>query len=125
MFSGEGGSEGARIPACPVSQAMKLQAVMENLHRQQRAKLLMEQAGQSHSPAPMGEELKSISASDTEQAQMAALAAMRAVAAGLQRADSPMSERSSGGDEDDEEEDEEEGEEQYKDMMGSEEEEQM
>ncbi|XP_067244687.1 AT-rich interactive domain-containing protein 3A [Chanodichthys erythropterus] len=104
---------------------MKLQAVMENLHRQQRAKLLMEQAGQSHSPAPMGEELKPISASDTEQAQMAALAAMRAVAAGLQRADSPMSDRSSGGDEDDEEEDEEEGEERYKDMMGSEEEEQI
>ncbi len=76
-------------------------------------------------PAPIGEELKAISTSDTEQAQMAALAAMRAVAAGLQRADSPMSERSSGGDDEDEEEDEEEGEEQYKDMMGSEEEEQM
>lgn len=83
----------------------------------------MEQAGQSRSPAPMGEELKAISASDTEQAQMAALAAMRAVAAGLQMADSPMSEHSSGGDVDDEEE--EEVEEQYKDMMGSEEEEQM
>lgn len=104
---------------------MKLQAVMENLHRQQRAKLLMEQAGQSHNPAPIGEELKSISASDTEQAQMAALAAMRAVAAGLQRLDSPVSEHSSEGDEDDEEEDEEEGEDQYKDMMGSEEEEQI
>ncbi|XP_016337431.1 AT-rich interactive domain-containing protein 3A [Sinocyclocheilus anshuiensis] len=104
---------------------MKLQAVMENLHRQQRAKLLMEQAGQSHSPAPVGEELKAISVSETEQAQMAALAAMRAVAAGLQRADSPMSEHSSGGGEVDEEEDEEEGEEQYKDMMGSEEEEQI
>lgn len=98
---------------------------MENLHRQQRAKLLMEQAGQSRSPAPMGEELKAISASDTEQAQMAALAALRAVAAGLQRADSPMSEHSSGGDVDDEEEDGEEVEEQYKDMMGSEEEEQI
>uniref|UniRef100_A0A8C2IXJ7 AT-rich interactive domain-containing protein 3 n=1 Tax=Cyprinus carpio TaxID=7962 RepID=A0A8C2IXJ7_CYPCA len=104
---------------------MKLQAVMENLHRQQRAKLLMEQAGQSHSPAPAGEELKAISVSETEQAQMEALAAMRAVAAGLQRADSPMSEHSSGGDEVDEEEDEEEGEEQYKDMMGSDEEEQI
>ncbi|KAL0181321.1 hypothetical protein M9458_023727, partial [Cirrhinus mrigala] len=117
--------EVARILACLVSQEMKLQAVMENLHRQQRAKLLMEQAGQSHSPAPTGEELKAISASETEQAQIAALAAMRAVAAGLQRADSPMSEHSSRGDEEDEEEDEEEGEEQYKDMMGSEEEEQM
>ncbi|XP_016331960.1 AT-rich interactive domain-containing protein 3A-like [Sinocyclocheilus anshuiensis] len=99
---------------------MKLQAVMENLHRQQRAKLLMEQAGQSHSTAPIGEELKAISASETEHAQMAALAAMRAVAAGLQRANSPMSEHSSGGDDDDEEEGE-----QYKDMMGSEEEEQI
>lgn len=104
---------------------MKLQAVMENLHRQQRAKLLMEQAGQSHSPTPMGEELKAASASEPEHAQMVALAAMRAVAAGLQRADSPMSDHSSGGDDDDEEEDEEEGEEQYKDMMGSDEEEQM
>uniref|UniRef100_A0A8C2BZW9 AT-rich interactive domain-containing protein 3 n=1 Tax=Cyprinus carpio TaxID=7962 RepID=A0A8C2BZW9_CYPCA len=104
---------------------MKLQAVMENLHRQQRAKLLMEQAGQSHSPTPMGEELKAASASEPEHAQMVALAAMRAVAAGLQRADSPMSDHSSGGDDDDEEEDEEEGEEQYKDMMGSEEEEQI
>ncbi|XP_051967848.1 AT-rich interactive domain-containing protein 3A-like [Xyrauchen texanus] len=100
---------------------MKLQAVMENLHRQQRAKLLMEQVGHSHGPAPTGEELKVNSASDTEQAQMAALAAMRAVAAGLQRAESPMSERSSGGEEDDEEE----GEEQYNNMMGSEEEEQI
>lgn len=94
---------------------------MENLHRQQRAKLLMEQAGQSRSLAPSGEELKANPASDTEQAQMAALAAMRAVAAGLQRADNPMSDRSSGG-EDDEDEDEEE---QYNNMMGSEEEEQI
>ncbi|KAI7795422.1 AT-rich interactive domain-containing protein 3A [Triplophysa rosa] len=100
---------------------MKLQAVMENLHRQQRAKLLMEQAGQSHSPAPSGEELKRNPASEAEQAQMAALAAMRAVAAGLQRAESPMSDHSSGG-EDDEDDDEEE---RYNNMMGSEEEEQI
>lgn len=94
---------------------------MENLHRQQRAKLLMEQAGQSHNPAPSGEELKINPSSEAEQAQMAALAAMRAVAAGLQRAESPMSDHSSGG-EDDEDDDEEE---QYNNMMGSEEEEQM
>ncbi|XP_065097864.1 AT-rich interactive domain-containing protein 3A [Paramisgurnus dabryanus] len=102
---------------------MKLQAVMENLHRQQRAKLLMEQAGQSNGPAPSGEELKLNSTSDAEQAQMAALAAMRAVAAGLQRADSPMSDRSSGGEDDEEDDDDED--EQYNHMMGSEEEEQI
>lgn len=114
---------------------MKLQAVMENLHRQQRAKLLMEleqqqlqQAGQGlgqgHTAA--GDELMGSPAPEVaDHAQMAALAAMRAVAAGLQRAsDSPMSERSSGG-EDEEDDDDEEGEERYKDMMGSEEEEQM
>lgn len=114
---------------------MKLQAVMENLHRQQRAKLLMEQQLQQqqargeglgeggllravprmdehmNSPAPDSEQ--------TQQAQIAALAAMRAAAAGLQRvADSPMSERSSG-DEDDE------GPDHYKDMMGSDEEEHL
>uniref|UniRef100_A0A667XS18 AT-rich interactive domain-containing protein 3 n=1 Tax=Myripristis murdjan TaxID=586833 RepID=A0A667XS18_9TELE len=94
---------------------MKLQAVMENLHRQQRAKLLMElEQQQLQHPTP-----------EAEHAQMAALAAMRAVAAGLQRtSDSPMSERSSGGEEE-EEDDDEEGEERYKDMMGSEEEEQI
>uniref|UniRef100_A0A8B9LD76 AT-rich interactive domain-containing protein 3 n=1 Tax=Astyanax mexicanus TaxID=7994 RepID=A0A8B9LD76_ASTMX len=120
---------------------MKLQAVMENLHRQQQAKLLMEmeqrqqqQVGHLQNSSPAGEELKLSSASEAERAQIAALAAMRAVAAGLQRppmADSPMSQHSSAGEEDDdegdEEEEEEEGEEQYKykDMMGSEEEEQI
>ncbi|XP_051958052.1 AT-rich interactive domain-containing protein 3A-like [Xyrauchen texanus] len=104
---------------------MKLQAVMENLHRQHRAKLLMEQAGLSHNPITTGEELKVYPTSDTEQAQMATLAAMRAVAAGLQRAGSPMSERSSVGEENDEEEEEEDGEEQYNNMMGSEEEDQI
>ncbi|XP_072516844.1 AT-rich interactive domain-containing protein 3A [Salminus brasiliensis] len=115
---------------------MKLQAVMENLHRQQRAKLLMEmeqqqqqQVGQLQSASTAGEELKLSSASEAERAQIAALAAMRAVAAGLQRppmADSPMSQHSSACEEDeDEAEEEEEGEEQYKDMMGSEEEEQI
>ncbi|XP_056132936.1 AT-rich interactive domain-containing protein 3A [Lampris incognitus] len=116
---------------------MKLQAVMENLHRQQRAKLLMEleqqqqqlqqQANTRTATGGVDEMMKS-PAPETEQTQMAALAAMRAVAAGLQRAsDSPMSERSSGGEEEEEEEDEEEeeGEERYKDMMGSEEEEQI
>uniref|UniRef100_W5UEK4 AT-rich interactive domain-containing protein 3 n=1 Tax=Ictalurus punctatus TaxID=7998 RepID=W5UEK4_ICTPU len=113
---------------------MKLQAVMENLHRQQRARLLMEmeqqqqETGSFQSSAPTGEELKLSSASDTERAQIAALASMRAAAAGLQRrsmADSPRSEHSTGGEEDEIEGDEEEGEEHYKDMMGSDEEEQI
>uniref|UniRef100_A0A3P8ZUU3 AT-rich interactive domain-containing protein 3 n=1 Tax=Esox lucius TaxID=8010 RepID=A0A3P8ZUU3_ESOLU len=119
---------------------MKLQAVMENLHRQQRAKLLMEleqqQSGalQGHcrTPTGAGNERIGSPAAESEHAQMTALAAMRAVAAGLQRAsDSSVSERSSVGEDDEEEEDdddddeEEGGEEQYKDMMGSEEEEQI
>ncbi|XP_033821114.1 AT-rich interactive domain-containing protein 3A [Periophthalmus magnuspinnatus] len=106
---------------------MKLQAVMENLHRQQRAKLLMEQQlqqGQGQVPgqvqlrAGLGDEPMVSPARDAEHTQMAALAAMRAAAAGLQRvSDSPMSERSSGDDDEEEEGD------QYKDMMGSDEEE--
>ncbi|KAM7388017.1 hypothetical protein PAMP_024221 [Pampus punctatissimus] len=113
---------------------MKLQAVMENLHRQQRAKLLMEQQLQQQAAAQHthvrtgggGDEPMGSPAPETEQAQMAALAAMRAAAAGLQRvSDSPMSERSSGGEEEGEDDDNEEGEEQYKDMMGSDEEEQI
>nr|XP_046246800.1 AT-rich interactive domain-containing protein 3A isoform X1 [Scatophagus argus] len=113
---------------------MKLQAVMENLHRQQRAKLLMEQQLQQQAAAQNtqirtggggGDEPMGSPAPETEQAQMAALAAMRAVAAGLQRvSDSPMSERSSGG-EDEGDDDNDEGEEHYKDMMGSDEEEQI
>ncbi|XP_024276923.1 AT-rich interactive domain-containing protein 3A [Oncorhynchus tshawytscha] len=114
---------------------MKLQAVMENLHRQQRAKLLMEleqqqlqQGGalQGHgcTSTRIGDELMGSPAPEAEHAQMAALAAMRAVAAGLQRAsDSPTSERSIKGQEEDDED--EEGEEQYKDMMDSVEEEQI
>lgn len=108
---------------------------MENLHRQQRAKLLMEQQLQQQQAAagvvvmaaqqtrtgtrddPMG----SPGGPEQAEAQMAALAAMRAAAAGLQRvSDSPMSERSSGGEDEDDE-----GEEHYKDMMGSDEEEQI
>ncbi|KAL1023256.1 hypothetical protein UPYG_G00038350 [Umbra pygmaea] len=116
---------------------MKLQAVMENLHRQQRARLLAEmeqkQGGASQGlvrppTASPGDEQIGSPNPDSEHAQMAALAAMRAVAAGLQRApDSPVSERSSGGEDDEEEEDDEEdeAEERYKDMMGSEEEEQI
>ncbi|KAM3876267.1 AT-rich interactive domain-containing protein 3A [Diretmus argenteus] len=113
---------------------MKLQAVMENLHRQQRAKLLMEleqqqlqqQAAAQPARGGGGDELMGSPAPEAEQAQMAALAAMRAVAAGLQRTSgSPMSERSSGGEEEEDEDDDDEGEEQYKDMMGSEEEEQI
>ncbi|XP_034035960.1 AT-rich interactive domain-containing protein 3A isoform X2 [Thalassophryne amazonica] len=111
---------------------MKLQAVMENLHRQQRAKLLMEQQLQQQAAAQLtqartggggGDEPKGSPSPEVEQAQMAALAAMRAAAAGLQRVShSPVSEHSSGGEEED---DDDEGEDQYKDMMGSEEEEQI
>ncbi|KAF6734333.1 hypothetical protein FQA47_010078 [Oryzias melastigma] len=110
---------------------MKLQAVMENLHRQQRAKLLMEQQLQQQQAASQqtqvrgGDEPIGSPAPEAEQAQMAALAAMRAVAAGLKRvSDSPMSENSSGGEEE-HEDDNDEGEEQYKEMMGSDEEEQI
>ncbi|KPP74123.1 AT-rich interactive domain-containing protein 3A-like [Scleropages formosus] len=124
---------------------MKLQAVMENLHRQQRAKLLLEQQQQQQQqqqqsvapqqtgqPQPLSsshnntvepeEEAMGSPVTEAEQSQMAALAAMRAVADGLQRTpDSPMSEHSSVGEED--EVDDDEGEGQYKDMMGSDEEE--
>ncbi|XP_048832101.1 AT-rich interactive domain-containing protein 3A isoform X2 [Brienomyrus brachyistius] len=114
---------------------MKLQAVMENLHRQQRAKLLLEQqqAGQlqARRPPPQARSLDGVGAGspapESEPAETVALAAMRAAAAGLQRApDSPVSGHSSAGDdeEDEEEEEEEEGREgHYKDMMGSDEEE--
>ncbi|XP_031163034.1 AT-rich interactive domain-containing protein 3A isoform X2 [Sander lucioperca] len=114
---------------------MKLQAVMENLHRQQRAKLLMEQQLQQQAAAQHnqvrtivggGDEPMGSPTPEAEQAQMAALAAMRAAAAGLQRVtDSPMSDRSSGGEDEGDEDDNEDGEEHYKDMMGSDEEEQI
>ncbi|XP_069009433.1 AT-rich interactive domain-containing protein 3A isoform X1 [Embiotoca jacksoni] len=112
---------------------MKLQAVMENLHRQQRAKLLMEQqlqqqAAAQHTQSRTGgaDEPMGSPAPEAEQAQMAALAAMRAVAAGLQRvSDSPMSERSSDGEEEGDDDDNNNRKEQYKDMMGSDEEEQI
>ncbi|KAF0041978.1 hypothetical protein F2P81_005510 [Scophthalmus maximus] len=127
--------EGEQLNAAPLSLEMKLQAVMENLHRQQRAKLLMEQQLQQQAAGQHiqvrtggggGDEPMGIPAPEAEQAQMAALAAMRAAAAGLQRvSDSPMSERSSGGEEEVDDDDNEEGEEQYKDMMGSDEEEQI
>ncbi|KAK2908025.1 AT-rich interactive domain-containing protein 3A isoform X1 [Channa argus] len=111
---------------------MKLQAVMENLHRQQRAKLLMEQQLQQQAIAQQtqvhrgGDEAIVSPAPESEQAQIEALAAMRAAAAGLQRVSvSPMSERSSGGEEEGDNDDNEEGEEQYKEMMGSDEEEQI
>ncbi|XP_054459202.1 AT-rich interactive domain-containing protein 3A [Anoplopoma fimbria] len=114
---------------------MKLQAVMENLHRQQRAKLLMEQQLQQQVAAQHtqvrtivggGDEPMGSPAPEAEQAQMAALAAMRAAAAGLQRvSDSPMSDRSSVGEDEGDDDDNEDGEEHYKDMMGSDEEEQI
>lgn len=127
------GEAGERRPlnAVPLSLEMKLQAVMENLHRQQRAKLLMEQQLQQqaiaqqtqvHRGGGVGDEQMGSPAPESEQAQIAALAAMRAAAAGLQRVSvSPMSERSSVGDDGDNED----GDEQCKDMMGSDEEEQM
>ncbi|TNM87796.1 hypothetical protein fugu_006017 [Takifugu bimaculatus] len=63
---------------------------------------------------------------EAEQAQMAALAAMRAAAAGLQKvSNSPMSDRSSAGEDEGDDDDNDEGEEHYKDMMGSDEEEQI
>ncbi|XP_036410468.1 AT-rich interactive domain-containing protein 3A-like [Megalops cyprinoides] len=120
---------------------MKLQAVMENLHRQQRAKLQMEleqqqqlqQSGQSlaqdspHANAgTVGEGLNSSPAPESERAQMAALAAMRAVAAGLQRGrDSPTSNHSSQDGEEEEEEEEEEAGEGEEEEQGSEGEERM
>ncbi|XP_068176217.1 AT-rich interactive domain-containing protein 3A isoform X2 [Antennarius striatus] len=113
---------------------MKLQAVMENLHRQQRAKLLMEQQLQQQATGHHtqirtsggGNEAMLSAAPEAEQAQMAALAAMRAAAAGLQRvSDSPMSERSSGCEDEDDDDNDGEGGETYKDMMGSDEEEQI
>lgn len=102
---------------------------MENLHRQQRAKLLMEQQLQQQAATQVrsveGDELIVSPVPETEQTQIAALAAMRAAAAGLQRvSDSPISDRSSVGDEEGDDEDNDEDEED-KDMMGSDEEEQM
>ncbi|TSM94634.1 AT-rich interactive domain-containing protein 3A [Bagarius yarrelli] len=127
--------KGGNISQCPVCLEMKLQAVMENLHRQQRARLLMEmeqqqQTGSFQSSSTTDEELKLSSNSDTERAQIAALAAMRAAAAGLQRrpmADSPKSDHSTGGEEDEVEgeQEEEEEEEHHRNMYMSDEEEQI
>ncbi|MGH0171639.1 UNVERIFIED_CONTAM: hypothetical protein FKN15_061683 [Acipenser sinensis] len=121
---------------------MKLQAVMENLQRQQRAKLQLQleqqqqlasqsqaQLSSSANPStgreepargrPGGSPAPEEGSGEQSHTQMAALAAMRAAAAGLQRPpDSPLMEDSS-------EDEEEGGDEQYKDMMGSEEEEHM
>lgn len=130
VFNQRGG--GRPLNTVPLTPEMKLQAVMENLHRQQRAKLLMEQQLQQqaisqHAQVRTGDDPMASPVPEGEQAQIAALAAMRAAAAGLQRvSDSPMSKRSSGGEEEEEREDDnDEGEEHYKDMMGSDEEEQM
>lgn len=86
---------------------------------------LQQQAATQHTQVRTGDEPMGSPTPEAEQAQIAALAAMRAVAAGLQRvSDSPMSDRSSGGEEE-HEDDNDDGEEQYKEMMGSDEEEQM
>ncbi|NXQ31796.1 ARI3A protein, partial [Alaudala cheleensis] len=143
---------------------MKLQAVMENLQRQQRARLQQalearqqEQQqqplrstsppaqpsqppglppastpargrGQDPAPAPSEEGAEPESA-HIQRAQMAALAAMRAAAAGLSHSPSPgLSDESQGSEEEEEEERGEEEEEDgggYQQEMGSEEEEDL
>ncbi|NWX51702.1 ARI3A protein, partial [Steatornis caripensis] len=136
---------------------MKLQAVMENLQRQQRARLQQalearqqEQQqqrstpppaqpppapgqtpastpargrGQDPAPAPSEEGAEPESA-HIQRAQMAALAAMRAAAAGLSHSSSPGLSEESQASEEEEEEEEEHGEEEdggYQQEMGSEE----
>ncbi|NXF73540.1 ARI3A protein, partial [Sclerurus mexicanus] len=139
---------------------MKLQAVMENLQRQQRARLQQalearqqEQQQQSRSmsppaqppgqppasipargrgqdpaPAPSEEGVEPESV-HIQRAQMAALAAMRAAAAGLSHSPSPGLSDESQPSEEEEEEEEERGEEEedggYQQEMGSEEEEDL
>ncbi|NXG64113.1 ARI3A protein, partial [Hemiprocne comata] len=133
---------------------MKLQAVMENLQRQQRARLQQalearqqEQQrstpppvqpppapgqtpastpargrGQDPAPAPSEEGAEPESA-HIQRAQMAALAAMRAAAAGLSHSSSPgLSEESQASEEEEEEEHGEEEDGGYQQEMGSEEE---
>ncbi|NWY57424.1 ARI3A protein, partial [Chionis minor] len=143
---------------------MKLQAVMENLQRQQRARLQQalearqqEQQQQCSTPPPAqpppapgqtptstpararsqdpapapSEEGAEPESAHMQRAQMAALAAMRAAAAGLSHSPSPgLSEESQASEEEEEEEEEEErGEEEedggYQQEMGSEEEEDL
>ncbi|NXG19435.1 ARI3A protein, partial [Grallaria varia] len=145
---------------------MKLQAVMENLQRQQRARLQQalearqqEQQqqqpprstsppaqppgqppastparGRGQDPAPSEEGAEPESA-HIQRAQMAALAAMRAAAAGLSHSPSPgLSDESQASEEEEEEEEDEEEEEErgeeeedggYQQEMGSEEEEDL
>ncbi|NWQ65316.1 ARI3A protein, partial [Neopipo cinnamomea] len=137
---------------------MKLQAVMENLQRQQRARLQQalearqqEQQqprstsppaqppgqppvstaargrGQDPAPAPSEEGAEPESA-HIQRAQMAALAAMRAAAAGLSHSPSPgLSDESQASEEEEEEEERGEDEEDggYQQEMGSEEEEDL
>ncbi|NXP44732.1 ARI3A protein, partial [Heliornis fulica] len=136
---------------------MKLQAVMENLQRQQRARLQQalearqqeqqqrstpspaqpppapgqtpastpaRSRGQDPAPAPSEEGAEPESA-HMQRAQMAALAAMRAAAAGLSHSPSPgLSDESQASEEEEEERGEEEEEEDggYQQEMGSEEE---
>ncbi|NXJ70535.1 ARI3A protein, partial [Rostratula benghalensis] len=138
---------------------MKLQAVMENLQRQQRARLQQalearqqeQQQQQQRSTPPPAQPLPApgqVPASTTarargqdpapaeegaepesahmQRAQMAALAAMRAAAAGLSHSSSPGLSDESQASEEEEEEEEERGEEEdggYQQEMGSEEEE--
>ncbi|XP_054836948.1 AT-rich interactive domain-containing protein 3A [Eublepharis macularius] len=139
---------------------MKLQAVMENLQRQQRARLQQEMEarqqqqqqqdqlratlpvlGQGSAPPasgasalsrghnqepPPSEESGELESVRIQRAQMAALAAMRAAAAGLSQSSSPVVSEESRSSEDEEEEErgeEEDGE--YPREMGSEEEEEV
>lgn len=96
---------------------MRLQAVMETLHRQQRAKLELEQQQQQAGQSQQPDDSLPANPGEEPRGSPAPLAAMRVVAAGLQRSrrDLPSSNHSSYGEEEEEEEDEE-------DMMGSDEE---
>uniref|UniRef100_A0A670K1D9 Uncharacterized protein n=1 Tax=Podarcis muralis TaxID=64176 RepID=A0A670K1D9_PODMU len=111
---------------------MKLQAVMENLQRQQRARLQQEMESRQPPPAdppsalpapaaaamafsrsrsqePAAEEAGEPESARIQRAQMAALAAMREAAAGLSQSSSPgPSEASRGSAEEEEEEEEDE-----------------
>lgn len=134
----------------PAGRAMKLQAVMENLQRQQRARLQQEMEARqqqdqlrtalpvpgqgtvlpgtgasalSRGPSqepPPSEEVGELESVRIQKAQMAALAAMRAAAADLSQSSSPVASEESRSSEGEEEEDGE-----YPRELGSEEEEEV
>ncbi|NWY05115.1 ARI3A protein, partial [Nothoprocta ornata] len=131
---------------------MKLQAVMENLQRQQRARLQQALEARQHEQAPRAtppppapgqssgaparargpeaapaacEEGAEPESTHMQRAQMAALAAMRAAAAGLSHSSSPALSDESQASEEEERGDEEEEDGGYQREMGSEEEEDL